>query len=235
MFYMDFTYIILVLPAIIFSLWASARVNATFKRYSSQRISCGMTGAEAARLILTANGLSNVRIERVSGDLTDHFDPRTNVVRLSESVYDAPTMAAVGVATHECGHAVQHAVGYGPIKLRTAIVPMTNIGARLSFPLILLGIALSYTSADLIVFAYIGVILFSLSTFFQLVTLPTEYNASRRAMQALSASGRLNGEELRGAKKVLSAAALTYVAALAVSAMQLISLLLRVQRNDRRR
>ncbi|MBQ1264065.1 MAG: zinc metallopeptidase [Oscillospiraceae bacterium] len=233
--YMDWTYMILVLPAIIFSLWASARVNSTFKRHSQQRIGCGMTGAEAARLILAANGLHHVRIERISGELTDHFDPKSNVVRLSQSVYDAATTAAVGVAAHECGHAVQHAVGYGPIKLRTAIVPVTNIGARLSFPLVLLGIFLSYSSADLIMLAYIGVILFSLSTFFQLITLPTEYNASRRAMQALSASNRLSGEELRGAKKVLSAAALTYVAALAVSAMQLISLLLRVQRNDRRR
>ncbi len=235
MYYMDWTYIVLVLPAVLLSLWASARVNSTFRRYSSERIACGMTGADAARLILYANGLTNVRIERVSGELTDHYDPRSNVIRLSSSVHDAQTMAAVGVAAHECGHAVQHAVGYMPIKIRSAIIPITNLGAKLSVPLILLGLFLSYSSENMILLAYLGVVLYSLSTLFQLVTLPTEYNASRRAMQALESSGRLSQEELRGARKVLSAAALTYVAALAVSAMQLLSLLLRVRRNDRRR
>lgn len=234
MYYVDWTYIALVLPAVIFSMWASSRVDSTFKRYSRQYIRCGMTGGEAARMILNANGLHHVRIERVSGNLTDHYDPRTNVVRLSDSVYSSATSAAIGVAAHECGHAVQHAVGYAPIKIRTAIVPITNLGSKLSMPLIMLGILFSYTSSIFINIAYLGVACFSLCAIFQLVTLPTEYNASRRAVHALESCGRLSDEEIYGSKKVLSAAALTYVAALAVSVMQLLHLLLRVRRNDRR-
>jgi len=232
--YIDWTYIVLVLPAVIFSMWASSRVNSTFKKYSGQYIRSGMTGGEAARMILNANGLHNVRIERISGNLTDHYDPRTNVVRLSDNVYSSATSAAIGVAAHECGHAVQHATGYMPIRIRTAIVPITNIGSKLSMPLIMLGIVLSYSSAFFINIAYLGVACFSLCAIFQLITLPTEYNASRRAVQALEGCGRLSDDEINGSKKVLSAAALTYVAALAVTIMQLLRLLMRVQRNDRR-
>ena len=232
--FFDWYYIALVLPAVIFSIWASARVNSTFSKYSGQRILSQMTGSDAARMILDYNGLHNVRIERVSGNLTDHYDPRSGVIRLSDAVYQGSTSAAVGVAAHECGHAIQHAKGYFPLKIRNAIVPITNIGSRLSMPLILIGIFLSYTSSSYISIAYLGVACFSLCAIFQLVTLPTEYNASRRAMNALENSGRLTSSELNGSKKVLNAAALTYVAALAVSLMQLLSLLMRVRRNDRR-
>ncbi len=234
MFYLDWSYFVLILPAVFFSLWASSRVNSAFKTYSQMGIRSGMTGLDAARLILQANGLSRVRIERINGDLTDHYDPKTNVIRLSASVYDGATPAAVGVAAHECGHAVQHAVGYLPIRIRTAIVPITNFGSRISIPLIILGILCSGFSASMIYLAYFGVACFSLCALFQLITLPTEYNASRRAVSALVNCGRLSPEELKGARKVLNAAALTYVAALAVSVMQLLNLLLRVRRNDRR-
>jgi len=193
-----------------------------------------MTAYDAARMILNENGLFDVKIEHVSGNLSDHYDPQTNTVRLSDSVYNSTSSAAVGVAAHECGHAIQHAEGYAPIKIRTAIVPITNIGSRLSMPLILIGILLSAMSAYYIYIAYFGVACFSLCALFQLVTLPTEYNASRRALLSLESCGRLDDDELRGAKKVLSAAAMTYVAALAVSVMQLLSLLIRVRRNDRR-
>lgn len=233
--FIDWTYIVLVLPAVIFSLWASARVNSTFQKHSKQYIRCGMTGYDAARMILDANGLRHVQIERVSGNLTDHYDPRKNVVRLSDSVYSSPTAAAVGVAAHECGHAVQHATGYLPIKIRSAIVPITNFGSKLSMPLILIGILMTYMSEYFIYVAYLGVACFSLCALFQLVTLPTEYNASRRAIKALEGCYRMSDEEIDGSKKVLSAAALTYVAALAVSIMQLIRLLMMVRRNDRNR
>ena len=156
MFYIDWTYIILVLPAIAFSLWASTRVNTTFTKYSKQRIRSGMTGSEMARSILNENGLRDVRIECVAGNLTDHFDPKTNVVRLSESVYSGSTSAALGVAAHECGHAIQHAIGYLPLKIRSAIVPVTNLGAKLAMPLIMLGILFSYTSKYFIWVAYAG-------------------------------------------------------------------------------
>ena len=232
--YLDMTYILLVLPAVILSIWASTKVNSTFNKYSKQYIKSGMTAYDAARMILNENGLFDVKIEHVSGNLSDHYDPQSNVVRLSDSVYNSTSSAAVGVAAHECGHAIQHAEGYAPIKIRTAIVPITNIGSRLSMPLILVGILLSAMSAYYIYIAYFGVACFSLCALFQLVTLPTEYNASRRALLSLESCGRLDDDELRGAKKVLSAAAMTYVAALAVSVMQLLSLLIRVRRNDRR-
>ena len=233
-YYIDMTYILLVLPAVIFSMWASMKVNSTFDKYSKMFIKSGMTGYDAARMILNENGLFDVKIEHVSGNLSDHYDPQTNVVRLSDSVYNSKSAAAVGVAAHECGHAIQHAEGYAPIKIRTAIVPITNIGSKLSMPLILIGILLSAMSEYMIYVAYFGVACFSLCALFQLVTLPTEYNASRRAVSALESCGRLDSDELRGANKVLSAAAMTYVAALAVSVMQLLNLLIRVRRNDRR-
>ena len=220
--YLDMTYILLVLPAVILSIWASTKVNSTFNKYSKQYIKSGMTAYDAARMILNENGLFDVKIEHVSGNLSDHYDPQSNVVRLSDSVYNSTSSAAVGVAAHECGHAIQHAEGYAPIKIRTAIVPITNIGSRLSMPLILIGILLSAMSAYYIYIAYFGVACFSLCALFQLVTLPTEYNASRRALISLESCGRLDDDELRGAKKVLSAAAMTYVAALAVSVMHVL-------------
>ncbi len=209
----------------VFSIWASIMVNSTFKKYSSIRPRSGMTGAEAARRVLDANGLYNVRIEHISGSLTDHFDPRSNVIRLSSSVYGVSSAAAIGVAAHEAGHAVQYANGYAPLHIRNAIIPVTNLGSRLSMPLILLGILLTNIGAQYIYVAYIGVACFALSTVFQLLTLPTEFNASRRALASIEQTGLLYGDELSGAKKVLSAAALTYVAALAVSLVQLLRLL----------
>lgn len=229
MFYFDPLYIILVLPAVIFSVIASAMVKSTFNKYSRIRSHRGITGADAARRVLDANGLYHVGIQRVSGNLTDHYDPRANVIRLSDATYDNTSPAAIGVAAHEAGHAVQHAVGYMPIQIRTAIIPITNIGAKLTMPLVLLGIFLSYYGSIFIYLAYAGVICFSLSTLFQLVTLPTEFNASRRALVAIEQYGLLDREELGQTKKVLTAAAMTYVAALAVSLMQLLRLVLLVQ------
>lgn len=228
--YWDWTYIVYVLPAVIFAMWASANVNSTFKKYAKIHSRRGITGAEAARRVLDSKGLTNVRIERVSGNLTDHYDPRTNVIRLSDTVYSDTSEAAIGVACHEAGHAMQYAESYAPIKLRNAIIPVTNIGSKLSIPLILIGIFLSYLSDYLIIFAYVGIICFAFSTVFQLVTLPTEFNASRRALAAIDDCGILDSEERSGAKKVLSAAALTYVAALAVSIMQLLRLITLVNR-----
>ena len=220
----DMSYIVLVMPAILFSLWAQTKVNSTFSKYQRVRCYSGYTGAQIARRILDENGLSNVRVERVSGSLTDHYDPRTHVVRLSDSVYNSDSVAAVGVAAHETGHAVQHATGYGPLGLRNAIIPLTNFGSKLSMPLILMGLILnSYT------LAMTGIIAFSMVALFQLITLPVEFNASRRAMRTLS-NGMLSDRELGGARQVLTAAALTYVAALLVSAMQLLRLLLLVNR-----
>ena len=215
---MDMTYLYLVLPCLILSLVASSRVNSTFKKYSRR----GLTGAEAAQRVLYANGVRGVRIERVSGNLTDHFDPRTNVIRLSDSVYSSTSTAAIGVACHEAGHAVQYAVGYGPIKLRAAIIPLTNFGSKLAMPLILLGILLG--SADFLV--PLGIACFGLSVVFQFVTLPVEFNASRRAMQTIESANLLTEEEQRGAKKTLKAAAMTYVAATAVALAQLLRLVI---------
>jgi len=230
---LDFKYIILLLVATVFSVWASIKVNTTFKKYSAIRTSSGITGAEAARRVLDANGLYNVRIERIHGNLTDHFDPRTNVIRLSDSVYGVSSAAAIGVAAHEAGHAVQYANGYVPLTLRNAIIPVTNIGSRLAMPLILLGILFAGAGTQFIYIAYIGVACFALSTLFQLLTLPTEFNASRRALASIEKTGLLYGEELSAAGKVLSAAALTYVAALAVSLLQLLRLISIVNSNRR--
>ena len=222
----DWTYVILVLPCVLLSLWASANVNSTFKRYSSQHSSRRISGAEAAQRVLYANGVRNVRIERVAGNLTDHYDPKTNVIRLSDSVYSSTSTAAIGVACHEAGHAVQYAQNYAPIKLRAAIVPITNIGSRLAMPLILIGLLLEAASNLSFTFVYIGIACFGLSLVFQLVTLPVEFNASRRAMVAISDSGILTPDEAKGARKTLSAAALTYVAATATALAQLLRLIL---------
>lgn len=220
--YLDPLYIILVIPAVIIAAIAQANVSGTFSKYSKVRTARGYTGAEAARTILDANGLYNVRVERVAGNLSDHFDPRQNVIRLSQGVYDNATVAAVGVAAHESGHAVQYATGYAPIKLRNAIVPITQFGSSLSIPVLLLGFFMGLQPL-----VYAGIILFSAMVVFQLVTLPVEFNASSRALAIIEEQELLGSEELRGAKKVLGAAALTYVAALLVSLMQLLRIILR--------
>ena len=221
----DWTYLYLVLPCILLSLWASHNVNSTFQKYSRQLSHRRLTGAEAARRVLQANGVHGVRIDRVSGNLTDHFDPKTNVIRLSDSVYDSISTAAIGVACHEAGHAVQYAVGYAPIRLRAAIIPLTNFGSRIAMPLILAGIVFSAfgTFSDSLV--YLGIACFGFSLVFQLVTLPVEFNASRRAIQTIEDAGLLTEEEQRGAKKTLKAAAMTYVAATAVALAQLLRLI----------
>lgn len=239
-YYFDWSYLVLVVPALLFSLWASARVNSTFKKYSAMRNARGMTGAEAARAVLNANGVTDVRIEYVSGNLTDHYDPKNKVIRLSQDVYDAATPAAVGVAAHEAGHAAQYAAKYLPIRIRAAIIPATNIGSKLSVPLIILGLLLPglrifapYTEFFNLI-AWIGVACYSLCVLFQLVTLPTEFNASRRAVAAIERCGLLLPEEQQGAKKVLKAAALTYVAALSASLAQLLRLIIIVGGRQRR-
>ncbi|MDE6594010.1 MAG: zinc metallopeptidase [Oscillospiraceae bacterium] len=210
----------LLLLSIAFSLIAQGLVQLYFKKYSKVLNSRGITGADAARAILDQNGLSNVRIERVSGTLTDHYDPTANVIRLSDGVYDSSTVAAVGVAAHEAGHAVQYGVGYAPIKLRSAIIPVTQIGAKLTTPLVLLGLMFSWGQLiDL------GIILFCAVVIFQAVTLPVEFNASGRALTILRDSYILEGDELDGARKVLIAAALTYVAALVSALISLLRLL----------
>jgi Zn-dependent membrane protease YugP len=222
----DWTYLVLVLPFVILSLIASQNVNSTFNKYSKIRSQRGLTGAQAAARVLQANGVTNVRIERISGQLTDHFDPKTNVIRLSDNVYDSNSVAAIGVACHEAGHAVQYAVGYGPIHLRAAIIPITNIGSKLAMPLILIGLLLEFFAEISNIFVVLGVICFSLSVVFQFVTLPVEFNASRRAINAIADSYILTDDELRGAKKTLTAAAMTYVAATAVALMQLLRLIM---------
>ena len=233
--YIDLTYIVLVLPAVLLSLWASWNVNSTYRRYSQDSNSRGLTAAEAARRVLNANGLSNVPIECIPGELTDHYDPSANVVRLSEGVFGSCSTAAIGVACHEVGHAIQHATGYLPVRIRSAIVPVTNIGAKLSVPLIMAGLLLSGFSQKLIMAAYIGILLFSLCAVFQIVTLPTEFNASRRALVSIQDMNLLTGEELTGARRTLRAAALTYVAALTTTLVQLLRFIILVNsRNNRR-
>lgn len=223
--YFDWTYLVFVMPAVLLSIWASSSVNSTFQRYQNQHSSRGITGYEAARRILQANGLSHVRIEAISGHLSDHYDPRAQVIRLSDSVYGSTSTAAIGVAAHEAGHAVQHATAYAPLTLRNAIIPITNIGSRLAFPLFLAGFLLASFDSIYLTLAYVGLIAFSLCVVFQLLTLPTEFNASNRALAALESQGILNEAELTGSRKVLRAAAMTYVAALAVSVTQLLRLL----------
>ncbi|MGE4548571.1 MAG: zinc metallopeptidase [Intestinibacillus sp.] len=217
----DMYYLVLVLPCIILALWAQTRVKSTFNKYSRVRNRRGVTGAQAAEAVLRANGVTGVRFERIAGSLTDHYDPRDNVIRLSSPVYDSTSVAAIGVACHEAGHAVQYANGYAPIKIRSAIVPLTQFGSTLSWPLLIIGLIFN---SDLLIFG--GILLFALSTLFQLVTLPVELDASRRALAAIHGSYLLDDEEYPLAKKTLWAAAMTYVAALAVSLAQLLRLLL---------
>lgn len=217
----DIYYVILILPAFLISLIAQIKVSSTFSKFSKTINMSGLTGAAAAEKVLLSHGVTNVTVERVGGNLTDHFDPRTNVIRLSDSVYDSTSVAAVGVAAHEAGHAVQYAQGYTPIKIRNTILPVVNFGSRFSFIAILLGIVFA---SDLLITA--GIILFSFATLFQIITLPVELNASKRAMQTIRGQALLSDDEAVGAKKVLTAAAMTYVAAVIMSIAQLLRLLL---------
>ena len=222
--------IFLVLIGVLLSLWAQNRVNSTLARYSRVRSFSGMTGAEAARRLLNAQGIYDVTVQPVSGKLTDHYDPRTKVVKLSESVYNATSVAAIGVAAHECGHAMQHNEGYGPLRFRSALVPVANFGSQLSWPMILLGILFGGLGSPLV---QVGILMFSLAVLFQLVTLPVEFNASSRAVRLLDSQGILSGEEVDGTRKVLKAAALTYVAAAAGSVLQLLRLVILFGGRDR--
>lgn len=223
-YYFDPTYV-LVIIAFLLTLFASMGVKSTFSKYNDVRSSRGITAASAARQILDANGLQNIRIEHVSGDLTDHYSPNENVIRLSDSTYNSTSVAAIGVAAHECGHAVQHQVGYVPIKIRNGIVPIVNVCNMLSMPIFIIGLILGLGRL-----AMVGAILFGAVLVFQLVTLPTEINASRRAMKTLESMYLLEGDELTGARKTLTAAAMTYVAAVASTALQFLRLVLSANR-----
>lgn len=225
----DTTYILVIIGALICA-GASLNVNRTYRRYSTFANHRGITAEAAAAQILRSAGITDVRIERIHGSLTDHYSPRERVLRLSDSVYGSTSVAAIGVAAHECGHAIQHQVGYFPLKLRSLSVPVANIGSMIYWPVILLGLILGYMEL-----AQIGVLLFGLVVAFQLVTLPVEINASGRALRVLSDSGILAGDEMQGAEKVLRAAAMTYVAALFSSVLQLLRLMLLTRRDDRRR
>ena len=222
----DWTYSVFVLPFVIIAMVASANVNSTFKKYSKQLSRQGITGARAAERVLSSHGINNVRIERVAGNLTDHFDPKTNVIRLSDSVYDSTSTAAIGVACHEAGHAVQYAKSYNPIKIRTAIFPVVNIGSHLAIPLILLGVVLTAMGYYSTAIVNIGIACFGLTFLFQLITLPVEFNASNRALKAIADTNLLSTDEIVGARKTLRAAALTYVAAAAASLAQLLRLII---------
>lgn len=221
MFYFDPTYI-LVLIGVVLSLMASAKVNSTYSRYSRVGSACHMTGAEAARQLLNSQGIYDVAIRQVPGSLTDHYDPRSRTVNLSQSVYGSTSIAAIGVAAHECGHAMQDAQGYAPLKFRSALVPVANFGAQICWPLIIIGLLLGGNSSLLT----LGILLFSLSVLFQLVTLPVEFNASSRALKLLEGNGILASREVGQARQVLGAAALTYVAAAAAAILQLLRLVI---------
>lgn len=223
----DYYYIILVIPALILSMIAQIGVKSTYKRYSNMMNNRGLTGAMAAQKVLAYYGIYNVRIEQVSGSLTDHYDPRANVIRLSSGVYSGSSIAAVGVACHEAGHAAQHAQNYAPIKIRSSILPIANIGSSMGMILAVVGYFLSFSFL-----VNLGILLFAFVVLFQLVTLPIEFNASSRAIKVIDETGLLDSDEQRGAKKMLAAAAMTYVASLLVSLMSLIRLILRF--NSRR-
>ena len=225
----DTTYLVLVVPALLIALIAQIQVKSAFSRYARVRCTSGLTGAQAAQRILQANGITDVRIEHISGKLTDHFDPQAKVIRLSDEVYGVASIAAVGVAAHEAGHAMQKLENYAPLNLRSAIVPAVNICSSLSTPMFILGLIFAWQPL-----VYIGIGLFAASTVFALVTLPVEFDASKRAIQMLSEGGYISGaEEERNVRKVLSAAALTYVAAAVTSLLSLLRLILIAKRNDR--
>lgn len=229
-YYLDPTYVLVVIGMLL-CLGASALVNSTMSRYSSVRNSTNLTGADAARRILDSEGLSHVKVECLSGNSGDHYDPRTDTVRLSRENYHSPSVTAVGVAAHECGHAIQHATGYWPISVRSALVPVANLGSQLGIPIILVGVLLSWNQTLI----NIGIWAFALAVLFQLVTLPVEFNASRRAVAKIDQYGLLGVQETDGVKKVLTAAALTYVAAALSSILQLLRLVLLYGGNDRKR
>lgn len=241
-FYGYFEYLLWMLPALIISLIAQAKVKSTYSKYSKVINRMGITGAEAARRVLSAGGVTNVQITSVGGNLTDHFDPRTNTIRLSDGVYGRNTVAAVGIAAHEAGHALQHAEGYVPNKIRSALVPVTNIGSRIGWILIIIGFAMSgvsyyyystpttYNSPVGDALVTVGIILYSTSLLFTLITLPVEFNASKRALRIIESTGMLQGEEYEGAKKTLTAAAMTYVAAALTAFLQLLRIILIAKR-----
>ena len=220
---MDPTYV-LVLIGVVLTLLASARVKSTFAKYERIRNSAGLTGRDAAERILHGAGIYDVRIERVSGSLTDHYDPRNKVLRLSDSTYHSTSVSAVGVAAHECGHAIQHAVNYAPIRWRGALVPVANLGSNIAWPLIVIGLFITGESSSLLI--NLGIIAFSFAVLFHLVTLPVEFNASNRAIQILGGNGMMSKEEVGAVKKVLGAAALTYVASAATAILQLLRILI---------
>lgn len=228
----NFSYFLLLIPAIILTIWAQIRVKSAYKKFSQVGNSRGMTGAQAARAILDANGLYDVEIVPIAGNLTDNYNPKNNVVSLSEGVYNSSSVAAIGIAAHEVGHAIQHSKGYIPVKIRSAMVPAVNFGSRISWILIMVGLLIEgFSGSDFGYYlAVFGVILFSLATIFHLVTLPVEYNASRRAKALLGSTLAFGSEDIKGVRKVLNAAALTYVAALAVSLINLLRVISMVSR-----
>ncbi len=221
-FYFDYYYLILVVPALMLAIWAQVQVKTTYRKYSRVPNSRGMTGAYAAQAVLNFYGITDVRIERVSGNLTDHYDPRSKVIRLSDGVYNSSTVAAIGIACHEAGHAAQHAENYAPIKIRNAIIPVCNIGSTIGIPLALIGWIFSFS-----ILIYVGLGLYAAVFIFQVATLPVEFNASRRAIKVIDETQLLRDDEIGGAKKVLAAAAMTYVASMIVALANLLRLLLR--------
>lgn len=227
-YYFDRYYWILIVPALLFAIWAQSRVSSTYRKYSQVRSARGMTAAQVCRQILDENGLFQIRIEHIAGNLTDHYDPRANVIRLSDTVYNSTSVAAIGVAAHEAGHAVQYAVGYVPIRIRSAVIPISQFGSSLSMPVLLVGLLFNYGFL-----VQLGIVLFSTVALFQLVTLPVEFNASARALRTLESSYILESDEVKMAGKVLRAAALTYVAALLSSLAQLLRLILLFGRRSR--
>lgn len=236
-YYFNPTYFLFMLPGLIIALWAQAKVKHNYSKYSKVISRRGMTGADVAAYIMRAHSINNVRVEHIRGHLTDNFDPRTNIINLSDGIYNGTSIAAIGVAAHEAGHAVQHAVGYQPIKVRMALVPICNFSCRISAPLIIVGYLLSYnytgTLGQFLVWA--GIALFSVAVLFQLVTLPVEFNASARAMEIIRSDELLDDDEAKGARKVLTAAAMTYVAALLQSVLTLLYYISRFAGNGRRR
>ena len=227
-FYFDYYYLILVVPALLLAIWAQVQVKTTYRKYSRVPNSRGMTGAYAAQAVLNFYGITDVRIERVSGNLTDHYDPRSKVIRLSDGVYNSSTVAAIGIACHEAGHAAQHAENYAPIKIRNAIIPVCNIGSTIGIPLALIGWIFSFS-----ILIYVGLGLYAAVFIFQVATLPVEFNARRRAIKGIDETQLLRDDEIGGAKKVLAAAAMTYVASMMVSLANLLRLLLRFSNNRR--
>lgn len=232
MYYYDPTMLLLI-PALLLAIWAQFKVSSTFNKYSKINTMRGMTGADAARLILDRNGLSNVKVQHIQGELTDHFDPRTNIVSLSDATYSSRSIGAIGVAAHECGHAVQHAAGYVPIRVRNAIVPVVSFCSKIAMPIILIGIVCAAFGGFFPILIDIGIIMYAATVLFQIITLPVEFNASSRAIKTLEQYDVLSNDELKGAKKVLSAAAMTYVAAAFSAIMSLLRLIL-ISNNRRR-